>query len=97
VGTNLGAIAGFEGINGNVYGPGAAPNPVNNTLVTFTFYQNGIPLENSSRTVDVNTSVIALQAMGTVTEGQEFDVRWKVDTGGVFIGNRILSLIRVAP
>lgn len=97
VGTNLGAIAGFEGINGNIYGPGAAPNPVNNTLVTFTFYQNGIPVENSSRTVDVNTSVIALQAMGTVTEGQEFDVRWKVDTGGVFIGNRILSLIRVAP
>ncbi len=97
VGTNLGAIAGFDDIDGNVYGPGAAPNPVNNTFVTFSLYQNGIKVENSSRTVDINTSVISLQAMGTVTEGQSFDVRWRVDEGGVFIGNRILSLIRVAP
>ncbi len=96
VGTNAGAIAGFDDINGNIYGPGAAPNPINNTLVTFSIYQNGVQVENSNRTVDINTSVIALQAMGTVTEGQSFDVRWKVDTGGVFIGNRILSLIRVA-
>lgn len=96
VGTNLGAIAGFDDIDGNVYGPGAAPNPVNNTFVTFSLYQNGIKVENSSRTVDINTSVVSLQAMGTVAAGQSFDVRWKVDTGGVFIGNRILSLIRVA-
>lgn len=95
IGTNLGAITGAENINGNVYGPGAAPNPVNNTLVTFSFYQNGMLVPNSSRTVDINTSVISLQAMGTVTAGQSFDVRWKVDAGGVFIGNRILSLIRV--
>jgi len=97
VGTNAGAIAGFEGIDGNVYGPGAAPNPVNNTLVTFSLYQNGVQVENSSRTVDINTSVIALQAIGTVAAGQSIEVWWKVDTGGVFIGNRILSLIRVAP
>jgi len=51
---------------------------------------------NSSRTVDINTSVVALQALGTVTAGQTFEVWWKVDTGAVFIGNRILSLIRVA-
>jgi len=97
VGTNAGAIAGFEGIDGNVYGPGGAINPVNNTLVTFSLYQNGVQVENSSRTVDINTSVIALQAIGTVAAGQSIEVWWKVDTGGVFIGNRILSLIRVAP
>lgn len=96
VGTNAGAIAGFEGIDGNIYGPGAAPNPVNNTLVTYTLYQNGVPVPNSARTVDINTSVIATQAMGTVTEGQTIEVWWKVDKGGVFIGNRILSLVRVA-
>ena len=96
VGTNLSAIAGFDDIDGNVYGPGAAPTPVNNTLVTFRLYQNGMQVANSSRTVDVNTSVISLQAVGTVAEGQSFDVWWKVDAGGVFIGNRILSLIRVA-
>ncbi len=96
VGTNLGAIAGFDGINGNVYGPGAAPNPVNNSLVTFSLYQNGVKVENSSRTIDVNTAVVALQAMGTVSAGQSIEVWWRVDAGGVFIGNRILSLIRVA-
>lgn len=96
VGTNLGAIAGFDDIDGNVYGPGAAPNPVNNSLVTFSLYQNGIQVPYSSRTVDVNTSNISLQAMGTVTAGQSIDVWWKVDTGGVFIGNRILSLIHVS-
>ncbi len=80
-----------------MYGPGAAPNPVNNTLVTFRLYQNGVRMENSSRTVDINTSVGTLQALGTVAAGQSIEVWWKVDTGGVFIGNRILSLIRVAP
>lgn len=96
VGTNAGAIAGFDGIDGNIYGPGAAPNPTNNTLVTYTFYQNGVPVPNSARTVDINTSVIATQAMGTVAEGESIEVWWKVDKGGVFIGNRILSLVRVA-
>lgn len=95
VGTNAGAIAGFDDINGNVYGPGAAPNPVNNTLVSFSLYQNGVQIAYSSRTVDINTSVVALQAVGTVTAGQPFEVWWRVDAGGVYIGNRILSLIRV--
>ncbi len=57
VGTNLGAITGFEQLIGNIYGPGAAPNPTN-------------------------------------TSGQTIDIRWHVDTGGVVIGNRIISLIK---
>lgn len=95
VGTNSGAIAGFEGINGNVYGPGAAPNPVNNTLVTFSIYQNGVLIGNSVRTVDVNTSAISLQTMATITSGQPIEVWWRVDIGGVILGNRILSLVSV--
>ncbi|MEO6131924.1 MAG: ice-binding family protein, partial [Saprospiraceae bacterium] len=94
VGTNDGAIAGFEGINGNVYGPGAAPNPVNNTLVTFTMYQNGVLIASSSRTMDINTSVISLQTMATVTTGQPIAIWWRVDTGVVTLGNRILSLVK---
>jgi hypothetical protein len=94
IGTNLGAITGFEeGHDGNVYGPGAAPNPTNNTLVTFSIYSNGVLLENSSRTTDINTSVISLQGLVTTT-GEPIDIRWHVDTGGVVIGNRILSLIK---
>jgi hypothetical protein len=93
VGTNAGAIAGFENLNGNVYSPGESPSPINNTLVTFSIFQNGVLLANSSRTTDINTSVITLQAMATVTEGQTIDVRWNVDAGGVMLGNRILSLV----
>lgn len=94
VGTNLGAITGFEQLNGNVYGPGANPSPVNNTLVTFSVYLNGELLANSSRTTDINTSVISLQALANVGEGESLDIRWHVDTGGVVIGNRILSLVK---
>jgi hypothetical protein len=94
VGSNGGTITGFENLNGNTYGSGAAPPPVNNTLVTFSIFQNGILVPNSSRTIDVNTAFIALQAMATVTPGQTIDVRWHVDEGPVRVGNRILSLVR---
>lgn len=94
VGTNLGAITGFDQLNGNVYGPGANPSPVNNTLVTFSVYANDVLIANSSRTTDINTSIISLQAMATIANGQSIDIRWNVDTGGVVIGNRILSLIK---
>ena len=94
VGTNLGAISGFGNLNGNIYGPGAAPNPVNNTLVTFSIYVNGELLPYSSRTTDINTSVISLQAFATISEGQTIDIRWYVDTGGVVIGNRIFTLVK---
>lgn len=94
VGSNAGAITGFENLNGNIYSPGAAPPPINNTLVTFSIYQQGVLIAHSSRTSDINTSVISLQAMATITTGQSIDVRWHVDEGQVMIGNRILSLIR---
>lgn len=94
VGSNSGAVTGFENLNGNIYGPGAAPPPINNTLVTFSIYQQGVLVAHSSRTSDINTSVITLQAMATITTGQSIDVRWHVDEGQVMIGNRILSLIR---
>ena len=94
VGTNLGAISGFGNLDGNIYGPGAAPNPVNNTLVTFSIYVNGELLPYSSRTTDINTSVISLQAFATISEGQTIDIRWHVDTGGVVIGNRIFTLVK---
>lgn len=95
VGSNSGAITGFENLNGNVYGPGAAPAPINNTLVTFSIYQNGMLVSHSSRTSDINTSVISLQAMSTITTGQSIDVRWHVDEGPVKIGSRILTLIKI--
>ncbi|MBW6460803.1 MAG: DUF3494 domain-containing protein [Bacteroidales bacterium] len=94
VGSNSGAITGFESLNGNIYYPGSSPPEVN-TLVTFSIYQNGALVANSSRTSDMNTSVITLQAIATVTTGQAIDIRWKVDEGPVTMGNRILTLIDV--
>ncbi|MBC7885429.1 MAG: DUF3494 domain-containing protein [Saprospiraceae bacterium] len=94
VGTNGGAISGFENIDGNVYGPGQAPPPPPNTQITFSIYQNDILIAVSSRTGDVNSSLIALQSMSTVEEGQTVDVRWKVDEGPVTMSNRILTLVK---
>lgn len=94
VGTNLGAITGFDNLDGNTYGPGEAPSPTNNTLVTFSVYVNGMLVANSSRTTDINTSVISLQSLVTIGGGESIDIRWHVDTGGVVIGNRTLSLIK---
>jgi hypothetical protein len=94
VGSNGGAITGFENLNGNTYGSGSAPPPINNTLVTFSIFQNGELIPYSSRTIDVNTAFISLQAMATISTGQTIDVRWHVDEGPVWVGNRILSLVR---
>ena len=95
VGSNVGAITGFEMLNGNVYSPGAAPPPTNNTLITFSIYQNDVLVAHSSRTSDVNTSVMTLQALATVTAGQSIDIRWSVDDGQVMLGNRVLTLVNV--
>ena len=95
VGTNSGAITGFENLNGNVYGPGMAPNPVNNTLLSISLFQNGILIPYSTRTSDINTSTLSLQAIGTVSGEQAIEVYWSVDTGGVVMGNRILTLLRI--
>ncbi len=95
VGTNAGAIAGFENLNGNVYSPGSPAPPVNNTIVTFSVFQNGVLVPYSSRTNDINTSFIALQSIATVTAGQTISIWWHVDSGGVMLGNRILTLVNV--
>ncbi len=93
VGTNAGAIAGFGSLNGNIYYPGAPP-PINNSLATFSIYQNNALVATSSRTSDINTSEMVLQAMATVSTGQSIDIRWNVDVGGVQLGNRIISIIK---
>ncbi len=93
VGTNAGAISGFENLNGNVYGPGQAPPPINNSLVTYSVYQNGVLVAYSNRVTDINTSMISLQAMATILEGQIIDIRWRVDEGTVNLGNRIITIL----
>ena len=95
IGSNAGAITGFPPLNGNIYTPGAATPSTVNAVVTFSIYQNGVLVANSSRTSKVNNSEMALQAIATITAGQPIDVRWKVDVGPLTLGNRILTLVNV--
>lgn len=94
VGTNLGAITGFDNLEGNIYGPGAPPNPEKNVVVSFGVYQNGVLVPNSNRTSDTKTFIISLMSMATISAGQPIDIRWHVDEGSVKMTNRILTLVK---
>lgn len=94
IGTNLGAITGFVSptvVNGSIFTP-TAPGQA---LATFSIYQNGVLVTNSSRTRTVNTVDISLQGIATVTDGQAIDIRWKTSLGILKLQNRILTLIEV--
>ncbi|SDH68992.1 hypothetical protein SAMN04488062_11221 [Flavobacterium omnivorum] len=89
------SITGFEAatVNGTRYLPGVD----NNALATFSIYQNGVLIANSSRTrtLNVNTVDVSLRAIATVADGQAIDIRWRVDSGTITFTNRILTLNRV--
>ncbi len=93
VGANVGAITGFEDLNGNIYSPGLEEAPTNNSVVTFSVFVDNVLVASSSRSTNINTSIMSLQAEVTVVAGATIDIRWYVDTGGVVIGNRILSVL----
>jgi hypothetical protein len=102
IGTNLGAITGFTTatVNGTIYEAGstAVVTPINHEA-TFSLYQDGVLIANSSRTLLIS-SVISLHGITTLTNGQTIDVRWKMDTqnsddGSISIDNRVLSLTKV--
>jgi hypothetical protein len=111
IGTNIGAVSGLEIsiVDGTVYTPDSTivySDPIVTTtttapttpiLATFSIYQNGFLVPNSSRTIVSNENItsVCLQAIATVAVGQTIDVRWKIDTGRVALGNRILTLIKV--
>ncbi|MFV5688495.1 ice-binding family protein [Flavobacterium sp. ZT3R25] len=94
IGTNAGAITGFE--TSTVNGSFITPTTVS-ALATFSIYQNGVLIANSSRTrlSSVNTVDVSLQAIASVSAGQDVDVRWNIDAGTLKLGNRILTLINV--
>jgi hypothetical protein len=92
VGTGLGAVTAFSGITGNVYPAGTTALEPNAT--TYSVYQNGLEVLNSSRTINLLSSVVNLQTMVTVTSGDTIEIRWKVDTGEATLNHRALSIIR---
>ncbi|MGZ9734167.1 ice-binding family protein [Flavobacterium sp. GNP002] len=94
IGTAGGVISGFETatVDGTFITPGVV-----SALATFSIYQNGVLIANSSRTrlSSVNTVDVSLQAIADISLGQNVDIRWNIDSGTVKLGNRILTLISV--
>lgn len=95
IGTNLGPISGFETptvVNGIILTP-QTENTIGTT--SFSLYQNGNLLLNSTRKSTSTNGQIILTGIAIVNNAQAIDVRWKTTLGEVKLENRILNLIQV--
>ncbi|MEI8113234.1 MAG: ice-binding family protein, partial [Bacteroidia bacterium] len=96
VGTNAGAITGFETSTkiGNQYQGGAS---LATTTAAFSIYQNGLQIQFSerSRSSNRNGEDINLQGTAEIAAGEAIDIRWHINTGTVKLQNRTLTLIQV--
>jgi hypothetical protein len=94
VGTARGVLAITGTHTGDQYPSGTIAPFSSTNITTYCIYQNGVKVENSSRTISSENSLVSLQAkVTTFTDGEVIEVRWKADSGYAFIENRILSLI----
>jgi hypothetical protein len=94
VGTAIGALTIIGMHTGVQYPPGTIALPSTPIISTYSIYQNGVEVVNSSRTFYSDNSLVSLQAkVTTLTAGEAIEVRWKVDTGNALLDNRILSVI----
>ena len=95
IGTNLGAITGFGSpsvVNGSIFTPEA---DLGGALISFSIYQNGVLIPNSTRAKTGDKGDVSLLGMATVGEGESIDIRWKTSLGKLKIQSRILTLIKV--
>jgi len=99
IATGSGALTGFDAatINGTVY-PSGETTVVKEKdgIATFSLYQNGVLIPNSSRirTTTTNSEDVTLQAMATIVEGETIGVRWNINAGTLSVKNRILTIIK---
>jgi hypothetical protein len=91
VGTALGTLT-ISGLHTGEEYPAFTTSSINAT--TFSIYNNGVEVVNSSITINGQPSTMSLQTFVTVTEGDTIEVRWKVDSGESILNHRVLSLIR---
>ena len=95
IGTNLGAITGFVSptvVNGSIFTPEA---DLGGALTSFSIYQNGVLIPNSTRTKIGDKGDVSLLAIGNVLDGESIEIRWKTSLGKLKLQNRILTLIKV--
>ena len=95
VGTGAGAATDFGGIIGNVFPSGTSSVP--NTS-TYTIWKNNVAgvgaasVPFTSRTIVVS-SLVSLQALVNVEEGETIEIRWRVTEGEATLHNRVMSII----
>lgn len=94
VGTALGALTITGTHIGEQYPAGTTATPTPIPVTSYSIYQNGVKVLNSSRIVYSKSVVVNLQAMITTLTEEVIEIRWKVDSGEVTLDHRILSLIR---
>jgi len=95
IGTNLGLISGF-GTPTVVNGIILTPQTENNVGTTsYSLYQNGVLIANSTRKSTNTNGQIILTGIATISGDEAIDVRWKTTLGEVQLENRILNLIQV--
>jgi hypothetical protein len=90
-------------VNGTIYQAGiTTTGTAVNHMATFSLYNDGVLIPNSSRTRThlLNPSDISLQGTATVTAGAVIDVRWRIDTQNsnskeLRVVNRIFTLVKV--
>jgi hypothetical protein len=63
-------------------------------VTTYSVYQNGVEVVNSSRTINLQSAIVTLQAKVNVITGDSIEIRWKVNEGESMLNDRTLSLIR---
>ena len=68
-----------------------------NAIATFSIYQNDVLIPSSSKQITCNSDFanLSLSAIATVLEGQSITVKWKVNTGNLVLGNRVLTSVKV--
>lgn len=68
-----------------------------NTIATFSIYQNDVLIPSSSKQITCNSDYINLSLSGiaTIIEGQSITVKWKINSGNLALGNRVLTSVKV--
>jgi hypothetical protein len=89
VGTASGTLTMTGTHIGEEYPAGTESSP---STTTYSVYQNGGEVLNSSRTVTLQSAIISLQAMVDLSAGESIEIRWKVDEGEATLNHRTLSM-----
>ena len=88
-------------VNGIIVAPTGDTNINNSELQSFVasfgVYQNDVLIPNSTRLISCSPgySNISLTTMASVLEGETITMKWKIDSGKLTIGNRIMTIIKV--